>query len=122
MPLFTSQPSNPSSVVEGADLILQWSYDLEGRSISLAKFANVTGGAVGAPNVAIKGPADSNATVQPGYEQQFRAALLITQATLTILAAPRSYGGDKYQFSITTDGDFLTLPSDVVEISVLCEY
>ena len=108
--------------MEGTDLILQWSYDLEGRSISLAKFVNVTSGAVGAPNVALKGPADSNATVQPGYEQQFRVALSITQATLTILAAPRSYSGDKYQFSLTTDGDFLTLPSDVVEISVLCKY
>ena len=117
---FTSQPSSPSPVNEGENLTLQWNYDLVGQSVFLGIIANVTDCTVGAPNVVIK-QQSSAATVQPGYEDQFRAEISDTQATLTILAVPRSETGNKYRLTITTTGDFSTFPSNVVEIEVFCK-
>lgn len=117
-PAFTSQPSSSSSVLEGDNLILQWNYSLGGKSIFVARFRNVTNGDV---PVVIRREAN-NATVQAGFEHLFSAAISDTQATLTILAVPRSYDGDKYLFSILFD-DLSNMPNPVtVEISVFRKY
>ena len=121
-PTYTSQPSNPSSVEEGQDLILQWNYNLAGQSNFLTRILNITGGELGAPNVATR-QNDDNATVDAGYENLFRATINNTQATLTILAVPKSIHGEIYQLLILTSSpNFFNLPADPVEISVLCKY
>ena len=119
MPTFSSQPSNPSTVEEGGDLILQWNYNLDGQSNLATRIANVTAGAL--QNVATRRN-DDNATVEAGYENLFRATITDTQATLTILAVPKSINGEIYQLQILTDiPHFFTLRSDDVKISVLCK-
>jgi len=117
---FISQPPNPSPVVEGENLTLQWRYDLEETSVFLGRILNVTDGEVGAPSVVVK-QQNGMATVQSGYENLYTAAMSDSEATLTILAVPRSYDGDKYKLTITTV-DFASVPSDVLEINVLCKY
>ena len=87
----------------------------------LSLIANVTNGDVGAPNVVIK-QQGGIATVQPGYENLYAASISDSEATLTILAVPRSYDGDKYKLTITTTDDFARLPSNVVELQVLSKY
>ena len=119
MPTFSSQPSNPSTVEEGGDLILQWNYNLDGQSNLASRIANVTAGAP--QNVATRGN-DDNATVEAGYENLFRATITDTQATLTILAVPKSINGEIYLLQVLTDTPhFFTLRSDDVKISVLCK-
>ena len=121
MPTFSSQPSS-STVEEGQNLILQWSYNLDGQSILAAQFTNTTDGTSGAPTVAAKQAGENNVTVSSGYEQHFSAVISDTQATLTISTAPRSINGDKYQFKIlTASPNFFNVASDEVEISVLCK-
>ena len=67
-------------------------------------------------------PPNSVATVQSGYEDQFRATISDTQATLTILEVPRSETGSKYMLRAIRTSDFTPFPADVVEIKVLCKY
>ena len=121
-PTYTSQPSNPSKEKEGRNLILQWNYNLDGQSNLATRIVNNTGGESGAPNVAIR-ENDDNATVEAGYENLFRATITDTQATLTILAVPKSMHGEIYQLRIlTASPNFFNLQSGQVEISVLCKY
>ena len=118
-PTFSSQPSNPSTVEEGGDLILQWNFNLDGQSNLVSGIENATAGA--RQNVATRGN-DDNATVEAGYENLFRATITDTQATLTILAVPKSINGEIYQLRIVTASpDFFVLQSDDVKISVLCK-
>ena len=118
-PTFSSQPSNPSTVEEGGDLILQWNYNLNGQSNLATRVVNVT--AVALENVATR-QNDDNATVEAGYENLFRATITDTQATLTILAVPKSINGEKYQLRmITASPEFFPLESEKVKISVLCK-
>ena len=119
-PTFSSDPSNPSTVEEGWDLILQWNYNLDGQSNLVSRIVNVTAGAQ--RNLASRVNND-NATVEAGYENLFRATITDTQATLTILAVPKSINGEIYQLLIlTASPNFFTLRSDEVKISVLCKY
>ena len=120
-PTYLSQPSNPSTVEEGRDLILQWNYDLDDQSNLATRFVNVTAGESSPPNIATRRN-NGNATVEAGYENLFRAIITNTQATLTILAVPKSINGEKYQLRILTSPSILTLQSESVEISVLCKY
>ena len=117
-PVFNSRPLNPSSVVEGQNLNLQWSYDIGGKSILGARFRNVTGST--RINVVVRS-GNNNASVEPGYENQFRATISDTDATLTILAVPRTLDEEKYELAIVFD-DFSDLESNEVKISVLCKY
>ena len=121
-PTWFSQPSNPSTVEEGLDLILQWNYDLDGQSNLLTLFLNVTAGESGSPPSIAKRQNNDNASVEAGYENLFRAIITDTQATLTILTVPKSINGEKYLLRIITSPSFLTLQSESVEISVLCKY
>ena len=106
---------------EGWDLILQWSYDLDGQSNLGTVLLNVTAGESGSPpNIASRQNND-NASVNAGFENLFRAIITDTQATLTILAVPKSINGEKYLLRILTS-NFVTLQSESVEISVLCKY
>lgn len=117
-PVFNLQPSNPSSVVQGQNLILQWSYDIGSKSILAARFRNVTGSTP--INVASRRD-NNNASVEAGYENHFRATISDNEATLTILAVPRTLDEQKYQLGIILD-DLSDLLSGVVKISVLCKY
>lgn len=118
-PTFSSQPSNPSTVEEGGDLILQWNFNLDGQSNLVSRILNVTAGAL--QGVAIR-QNDDNATVEAGYENLFRATMTDTQATLSILAVPKSINGEIYQLRIlTASPHFFTFQSADVKISVLCK-
>ena len=117
-PVFNLQPSNPSSVVEGQNLSLQWSYNIGSKSIFGARFRNVTGSTP--ISVAIR-RGNNNASVELGYENQFRATISDTEATLTILAVPRTLHEEKYELAIVFD-DVTDLISGEVKILVLCKY
>ena len=117
-PVFILLPSNPSSVVEGRNLVLQWIYNIGGKSILGARFRNVTGSTP--INVAVRS-GNNNASVEAGYKNQFRATISDTHATVMILAVPRTLDGEKYQLAIVFD-DFSDLQSGEVKISVLCKY
>ena len=117
-PVFNLQPRSTSSVLEGQNLILQWSYDIGSKSILAARFRNVTGSTP--INVASRG-ANNNASLEAGYENQFKATISDTEATLTILAVPRTLDEEKYQLAIILD-DISDFNSGEVKISVLCKY
>ena len=120
-PTYTSQPSNPSTVEEGRDLILQWNYNLDGQSNFVTRIVNITRGESSAPNLVTR-ENDDNATVEAGYENLFKATITDTQATLTILAVPKSMHEEIYQLRIlTASPNFFNLQSGPVEISVLCK-
>ena len=117
VPVFTSQPSNPSTVVEGQNLTLHWSYNLDGQPNFFTRISNVTGGS----GTTVASRSDSNnAIVTAGYENQFTAFISDTEAILTILTVPRSVNEEKYKLLVLTTGSSLT--SVDVAISVLCEY
>ena len=85
----------------------------------VSRIVNVTAGAL--LNVATR-VNDDNTTVEAGHENLFRATITDTQATLTILAVPKSINGEKYQLRmVTASPNFFTLQSDDVKISVLCK-
>ena len=114
---FTSRPPNKLSVLEGQDIILVWSYTLDG-GVGLAKFTNVTGGVrdeIGKTFTTGNVPLGSN------YQARFRAEVSNTQARLRILAIQITDQG-KYEFDITASavggGDII----HVVEVIVQCTY
>ena len=117
VPVFISQPSNPSSVIEYQNLTLQWSYDLDSQTNLLTRIVNITGGKE--TNVAFRS-GTNNAIVTAGSENQFTASISDTEAMLTILTVPRSINEEKYRLLIIATTNSLT--SVDVEISVLCEY
>ena len=115
-PAITSEPSNPSTVVEGQNLTLQWSYNLDSQSIIIIRILNVTGGAT--TNIAER-IGNNNAVVAAGFEFQFSATISEIQATLTILDVPRSFNKEKFRLLIIVAA---SLQSNTVEISVLGKY
>ena len=117
VPVFISRPSNPSTVLEGHNLTLHWSYDLDGQGNVITLISNVTGGS--GKNV-VSRTGSSDAIVRAGYENQFIASISDTEAILTILAVPRSVNEEKYRLLILATIN--TLTSVDVDISVLCEY
>ena len=117
VPVFISQPSNPSTVLEGQNLTLRRSYNLDGQSNENTRISNVT---AGSGKTVVRRSASSDAIVVAGYENQFIASISDTEANLTIIAVPRSVNGEKYRLLILATDD--TLTSVDVEISVLCEY
>ena len=117
VPVFISQPSNPSTVLEGQNLTLHWSYNLDGQSNEIARISNDTGGS---GTTVVRKSGSSDAIVSAGYENQFLASISDTEAILTILVVPRSGSGEKYSLVILTTNNILN--SVIVEISVLCEY
>ena len=118
VPVFISQPSNPSTVLEGQNLTLQWSYDLDSQTNLLTRITNVTGGQ---EEGVVTRTGTNNAIVRAGYENQFIASISDTEAILTILTVRRSNNEEKYRLSIIASINSLTSVDDV-EISVLCEY
>ena len=116
-PVFISQPSNPSTVLEYQNLTLQWSYNLNGQANVLTRIVNVTGGWVTTVASRLQ---TNDATVTAGFENQFIASISDTEAILTILAVPRSVNEEKYRLLILATIN--TLTSVDVDISVLCEY
>ena len=116
VPVFIAEPSNPSTVLEGQNLTLQWSYNLDGQTHAFTSIADVTGGSA---KIVATRSGSSNGIIIGGYENQFEASISDAQAVLTILAVPRSVNGERYLLSIATLSNSLT---SNVEISVLCEY
>ena len=116
LPEFIAVPSNPSTVLEGQNLTVQWSYNLDGQTHAFTSISNVTGGS--GKFVATRS-GSSKGIITGGYENQFEASMSDTEAVLTILAVPRSVNEETYRLSITTTSNSLT---SEVEISVLCEY
>ena len=85
------------------------------------RIVNTTRGESGAPNLVTR-QNDDNATVEADYENLFKATITDTQATLTILAVPKSMHGEIYHLRIlTASPNFVNLQSGPVEISVLCK-
>lgn len=120
-PSYTSQPPSPSSVMEGHNLTLQWSYNLEGQPLFVAYISNVTSN--WRPPVAFRKNNDSNTTVKSGLQNRFIASILGSRASLTILEVPKSANAEKYQLTvITASPHYVYVTSDKVEISVLCKY
>ena len=117
VPVFISQPSNPSSVIEYQNLTLQWSYNLDSQTNLLTRIINATGGQ---ERGVVTRSGTNNAIVTAGYENQFIASISDTEAILTILAVPRSVNEEKYRLLIFATIN--TLTSADVDISVLCEY
>ena len=115
-PVFISQPSNPSTVLEYQNLTLQWSYNLNGQANVLTRIVNVTGGWVTTVASRLQ---TNDATVTAGFENQFIASISDTEAILTILAVPRSVNEEKYRLLILATIN--TLTSVDVDISVLSE-
>ena len=115
-PVFISQPSNPSTVLEYQNLTLQWSYNLNGQANVLTRIGKVTGGWV---TIVASRLQTNDATVTAGYENQFIASISDTEAILTILAVPRSVNEEKYRLLILATIN--TLTSVDVDISVLSE-
>ena len=103
-------------MVEGQNLTLQWSYNLDSQSIIVIRILNVTGGAT--TNIAER-IGNNNAVVTAGFEIQFSATISETQATLTILDVPRSFNKEQFRLLIIVAA---TLQSNIVEISVLGKY
>ena len=104
--------------MKGQKLFLQWSYNLGGNSVFGARFQNVTRGA--STNVAVRS-GNNNASVVAGFENLFKATISDTEATLTILAVPRTLSEEKYKLSIIFT-DLSALESEEVKILVLCKY
>ena len=115
--MFISRPPNPSTVVEGQNLTLQWSYNLDGQANILTRMINVTRGVSATIVSKIQ---NNNVIVSAGYEDQFAASISDTQATITILTVPRSINQEIYRLFILT-GAIDSIQSDV-EIGVLCKY
>ena len=116
VPVFISQPSNPSTVLEYQNLTLQWSYDLDSQTNVLTRIINVTG----VETTVASRTGTNDAIVAAGFENQFIASISDTEAILTILAVPRSFNEDKYRLGIIASRN--SLPSSDVDISVLRKY
>lgn len=121
-PSYTSQPPSPSSVMEGHNLTLQWSYNLEGQSIFVAYISNDTGSSY-RPSVAFRKINDTNTTVRSGLQKRISASISDSRASFTIFAVPKSASAEKYQLTIiTASPHYVFVTSDKVEISVLSKY
>ena len=117
VPVFISQPPNPSTVLEYQNLTLQWSYNLDSQANLLTRIVNVTGGQ---ETTIASRSLTNNAIITAGYENQFIASISDTDAILTILAVPRSFNEEKYRLGVIASPNSLTSVS--VDISVLCKY
>ena len=108
VPQFTSEPPNPSFVLEGQNITLVWIYILDG-SFSFARFINVTSGGL------IASRPSGSATSEP-RNKRFRADISDSQARLTIHGVQEADEG-KYEFDLTASA----VIKHTVEVIVQCK-
>jgi len=110
VPQFTSKPPNPSFVLEGQDVNLEWSYTLDGTFV-FARFSNISGsgGLIASRSV-------GSATLVPS-NKRFRADISDSQGRLTILGVQGSDEG-KYEFDLTSSSGGI---EHTVEAIVQCK-
>ena len=109
---FTSKPSNPTFVLEGQDITVEWRYTLDGE-VGSATFLNVTGA------VKVEMGKQFSAGSITLNQARFSAEVLNTQAQLRIRAVQISDQG-KYELIILATG--VGNLRDVVEVIVQRKY
>ena len=115
-------PSNLSTVQEGANITLQWTYSytlgLETPTFRQATFTDLRDGDEG-KKIADK-LADSDLYVDPAY-RDWDIQMLNTKASMTITSVRRSVSG-RYKFEVQTrSNDRIGILTSIVNISVQCK-
>ena len=102
--------------MEGKDLILEWTYTLDG-TLLLSQYFNVSDS--GLPELIAKGVGPGNMTSEQKFQARFKAKATNTRAELTILAVQRS-DQSTYRVDVAPTGAG-TLTYDV-DVIVQCKY
>ena len=121
-PAFTAEPPNPFTVVEGNNISLEWSYNLDG-SIRRVEFQETTS----SPSVLIlevgsagQYPVPQTPDVfEDSYNGRLQANVTATETSITILGANRTVDSKDYELDIFVGSTRIT---SVVTISVKCKY
>ena len=117
-PTFTAQPSDPFTILEGADITLEWSYDLGGGTFRRVEFRDVTS----SPTVLIVEVdtfGETPAVLHNDYIGRLQVNVTTTRTSITILGANRTVDSKVYEFDVYITSSFLA-PS-AVTISVQCK-
>lgn len=113
MPKFTKEPQNPSFVVEGDNITLEWEYTF-GESESFFFLTIVKG------NLAVVTKLLSTLLIPTLYQGRLHANITDSYASVTLLGVNRlEMGSYTLRVSSQPDGES---NSSTLEISVLCKY
>ena len=113
MPKFTKEPQNPSFVVEGDNITLEWEYTF-GESESFFFLTIVKG------NLAVVTKLLSTLSITTSYQGRLHANITDSYASVTLLGVNRlEMGSYTLRVSSQPDGES---NSSTVEISVLCKF
>ena len=113
MPKFTKEPQNPSFVVEGDNITLEWEYTF-GESESFFFLTIVRG------ILAVVTKLSSALLIPSPYQGRLHANITDSYASVTLLGVNRlEMGSYKLTVSSQPNGES---NSSTVEISVLCKY
>lgn len=115
LPVFTKEPLNPTVVVEGNNISLEWQYDLSG-SLSDVVFVLLSS----SPSVTVTELFDPKQPVyiDPNYEDRLQVNMTATQTNITMLTVNRTDSGD-YQLEIVNNNRERTQSG--VKITVQCK-
>ena len=111
-----TKPPSPSYAVEGQNVTLEWTYTLDG-SVGFAKFAIVSDD--GSELVIWKSFVSGIISINPDYQERFKAEATDTRIGLNILAVQRS-DEETYKVNILPTGDGSIL--EEVTLVVNCKY
>ena len=117
--VFTAEPPDPFTVLEGNNISLEWSYDLGGGSFRRIEFIEITS----SPTILILEVDTVGQTpvfLNIDYIGRVQVNVTATRTSITILGANKTVDSKDYEFIIVQVGS----PSVVstVTISVQCKY
>ena len=118
-PIFTAEPSDPLTVLEGNNITLEWSYDLGGGSFRRFEFSEVTS----TPSILILEVdmvGQTPALLDDDYIGRLQVNVTTTQTLIMILGANRTVDSKDYQFDIVQLNS--PIVGSTVKISVQCKY
>ena len=116
--VFTAEPPDPFTVLEGSNIFLEWSYDLGGGLLRRIEFVEVTS----SPTVLILEANTFGQTpvfLNRDYIGRLQVNVTATRTSITILGANRTVDSKDYEFDVVLAPPFLA-PS-AVTISVQCK-
>ena len=117
--IFTAEPSDPLTVLEGDNISLEWSYDLGGGSFRRIEFSEFTS----TPRTLIlevDKVGQTPALLDDDYIGRLQVNVTTTQTLIMILGANRTVDSKDYQFEIVQLNS--PIVTSTVKISVQCKY
>ena len=114
-PVITASPSNPTEVLEGENITLEWRYNLSGRPLELMRLHRT-----GLSGFIVQ-KLGNNLRIRSTFISRVQANVTDAFSSISFVGVVRDDDGD-YQLDIQNDDENSPFASKEIRLRVLCKY